>query len=103
MTENPTNIYINFYVFGQAEKSEEGPTDGSLLRSWVSLTDRERQVALKACRNLTNDQIAQQHYVSSETVKAQMASVLQKFGMHSKSELRFTLVNSGLVSLVEDD
>ena len=103
MNEPTQHVTINFFIFGgQDEDQEEKNTDGSLMRAWVSLTDRERQVALKACQNLTNKQIAHQHYVSTETVKSQMRSILAKFGLQSKSDLRFTLLNSGLADMVQD-
>ena len=60
-------------------------------RTWNSLSYREQQVAALTCLNSTNRQIAARLRISPTTVASHMRSVLYKFNLHSKSELRQSL------------
>ena len=53
-----------------------------------TLTKREYQVAQFAAQGMTNREIAETLYVSSETVKTQMKGVLQKLGLNSRAQLK---------------
>ncbi|NLO97141.1 MAG: helix-turn-helix transcriptional regulator, partial [Peptococcaceae bacterium] len=53
-----------------------------------NLTKREYQVAQLAAQGMTNREIAETLYVSSETVKTQMKGVLQKLGLNSRAQLK---------------
>jgi DNA-binding CsgD family transcriptional regulator len=55
---------------------------------WESLSQREKEVAAFTCLGLTNRQIAARLSLSPETVKSHIRSVLVKFGLNSKDELR---------------
>ena len=64
---------------------------------WERLTPRERQIASMICtenggRLITNPQIAVKLGISRETVKIHVRNILYKFELHSKYELRQTLV-----------
>jgi DNA-binding CsgD family transcriptional regulator len=61
-----------------------------------SLTPREREIAWLAARGRTNQEIAAQLVISPETVKSHVRSVLTKFRLHSKSDLRMLLLDLGL-------
>jgi DNA-binding CsgD family transcriptional regulator len=65
---------------------------------WVlsSLTPREREITWLAARGRTNQEIAAQLVISPETVKSHVRSVLGKFRLHSKSDLRMLLLDLGL-------
>ncbi len=63
------------------------------LRTWASLSYREQQVTALTCLNYTNRQIAARLRISPSTVASHMHSVLYKFNLHSKSELRQSLSN----------
>lgn len=64
---------------------------------WERLTPRERQIATMICqenggRLITNPQIATKLGISRETVKIHVRNILYKFELHSKYELRQTLI-----------
>jgi DNA-binding NarL/FixJ family response regulator len=61
------------------------------LERWRDLSPREQQVAALVCLGYTNRQIANRLVISIETVKSHVRSVLNKFNLHSKIELRQTL------------
>jgi DNA-binding CsgD family transcriptional regulator len=61
------------------------------LETWYQLTQREREAAALVWFGLTNKEIAKRMVISVHTVKAHMRSVLAKFNVHSKDELRTAL------------
>jgi DNA-binding NarL/FixJ family response regulator len=64
-----------------------------ILRRWGSLTPREQQVAVLACRGQTNRQIGLALHISPETVKVHMRQVLSKLGYRTKRDLRLALAH----------
>lgn len=62
-----------------------------LQQTWETLTSREMDVAALACLGYTNPQIALRLGISLETVKSHLRSILFKFQLHSKGELRLVL------------
>jgi DNA-binding CsgD family transcriptional regulator len=73
------------------------------LRRWEALTPREQQVTALICLNLTNQQIAERLYISSETVKTHIRNVLYKFNLHSKADLRHLLSDWDFSAWVDAD
>jgi DNA-binding CsgD family transcriptional regulator len=65
----------------------------SSLADWEALSPREQQVAALACLGYTNRQIASRLILSPDTVKSHMRSILHKFNIHSKSQLRQALAD----------
>lgn len=63
------------------------------LGDWEALSPREQQVAALACLGYTNRQIASRLILSPDTVKSHMRSILHKFNIHSKSQLRQVLAD----------
>ena len=61
------------------------------LRNWDILSDREKQVAALVCLRYTNRQIAGMLHLSPETIKSHVQSVLRKFGLRRKEDLRLLL------------
>lgn len=57
---------------------------------WQALTVREKQVTAFTCLGYTNNQIAAELYISTETVKTHIHNALSKIHLHSKEELRLT-------------
>ncbi len=57
----------------------------------AALTPRQRQVARLAAEGRTNREIAQELWLSPETVKTHLRRALEHFGVRSKSELRLQL------------
>jgi len=61
------------------------------LKTWQSLTPREKEITALACLGNTNKEIAQQLFISPATVKTHLRNAKRKFGLRSKLELRKTL------------
>ena len=61
--------------------------------NWESLSQREQEVTAFTCLGLTNRQIAARLSLSPETIKSHIRSVLKKFGLNSKDELRHILAD----------
>lgn len=103
MSENsPVNLTINFFIFGgQDESEDESDPKEAILKTWQKLTPREKQIALLAARNLTNNEIAYNQSISPETVKTHIRNALRKFGLRSKTDLRWVLVTNGLAHPAE--
>ena len=66
--------------------------EAHLLR-WYKLSPREKQVTALICLNYTNREIAAQLVISPETVKTHVRNILNKIGLHSKSDLRQALAD----------
>ena len=62
----------------------------------ATLTPREEEITWLAARGLTNRQMAEALFISTETVKTHIRSVLAKFALRSKAELRLLLLDLGL-------
>jgi DNA-binding CsgD family transcriptional regulator len=62
-----------------------------LMRCWRSLTPRERTVVVLICRDYSNRQIADQLFVSTETVRSHVRHSLRKFGVQNRRELSLLL------------
>ena len=61
------------------------------LKTWQSLTPREKEITALACLGDTNKEIAEQLFISPATVKTHLRNAKRKFGLRSKLELRKTL------------
>lgn len=66
--------------------------EAHLLR-WHTLSPREKQVTALVCLEYTNREIAAQLVISPETVKTHVRNILNKVGLHSKSDLRQALAD----------
>lgn len=51
------------------------------------LSRREKEVARLAAKGYTNTQIAEELYISTETVKRHMSTIFEKLGIESRKEL----------------
>ena len=58
------------------------------LQRWRELSPRQQDIAALTCLGYTNPQIAIRLHLSPETIKTHLRSVLQKFGVKNKFELR---------------
>ena len=58
------------------------------LKTWKSLTPREKEITALACLSFTNKEIADQLIISPATVKTHLRNAKRKFGLRSKLELR---------------
>jgi DNA-binding CsgD family transcriptional regulator len=62
-----------------------------LLYQWETLSPRERDIAALVCLGYTNKEIGVKLHISPETVKTHLRSVLLKFNLRNRTELRLTL------------
>ena len=58
------------------------------MANWRTLTPRQQEVAVLICVGYTNREIAHQLSISISTVKTHIRSILQKFGLNGKDQLR---------------
>lgn len=58
------------------------------LAPWWELTPRQQQIAAMTCQGYTNQEIAIQLNISTETVRSHVRMILRRFDVHSKAELR---------------
>jgi NarL family two-component system response regulator LiaR len=63
------------------------------------LTEREREVLTLIARGLTNQQIADELFISIKTVQAHRANLMEKLDMHDAVELTKFAIKTGLVSI----
>ena len=68
-------------------------TASANLQRWRELSPRQQDIAALTCLGYTNQQIAIQLHLSPETIKTHLRSVLQKFGVKTKFELRQLLAD----------
>lgn len=72
-----------FYDAQIAEQSKQDDRDKVL----GSLTDREREVFIEIGKGLTNTQIAEKLFISENTVKKHISSLLGKLGLAHRTEV----------------
>jgi len=63
------------------------------ISSWQNLSPREQEIAALVCLNYTNQEIAVLLHISPQTVKTHVRSVLDKFTLRRKADLRQALAN----------
>lgn len=74
-------------------RAKEPPPD----RELDLLTGREREVMAKVAGGLTNDQIAQQLYLSPATVRTHVSRAMAKLGARDRTQLVVIAYETGLV------
>lgn len=84
---SPSAVVDDLLAFALAERHSSNTS----LAMWQQLTPREKEVAVLVWLGLTNAQIAAHMVISVFTVRAHMRSILAKFDVHSKEELRLML------------
>lgn len=69
------------------KKNENSKNQTSTEDSFAVLSPREKEVARLAARGYSNAQIAEELFISVETVKRHMATIFEKLGIESRREL----------------
>ena len=70
----------------QTESQAETPLP-SARADFSILSRREKEVARLAAKGYTNAQIAEELYISTETVKRHMSTIFEKLGIESRKQL----------------
>jgi DNA-binding CsgD family transcriptional regulator len=68
---------------------------GSQASGWDSLTETERAITALVSQGLSNQQVAQQMYVSVHTVAAHLRQIFRKLGINSRVELTRLAIEDG--------
>jgi DNA-binding NarL/FixJ family response regulator len=63
-----------------------------------ALTNREQQVVELLAQGLTNGEIGSRMYLSQSTVKFHLHNVMDKLGVHRRTEVAYAAGNRGLIS-----
>ena len=61
------------------------------LRYWEDLTPRQKQVVAHICRRDTDRQIAAALHIAPNTVKSHVKTILEKYQVNSRAELRLLM------------
>jgi DNA-binding CsgD family transcriptional regulator len=64
-----------------------------LVQRWRMLSPREQQVTSLICLHYTTGEIAAQLMISESTVRSHVRRILEKFGVHSRTELCILLAD----------
>ncbi len=70
---------------------------GEERERYDGLTEREREVLTLIAQGLTNQQIAQKLFISIKTVQTHRAHILEKLGLHDRTELVRYAIRKGLI------
>jgi two-component system response regulator NreC len=66
------------------------------------LSQREKEVLELVCKGYTNKQIAERLIVSSDTVKAHLASIMRKFNVNNRTLVTRYAIKHKLIDLNAD-
>lgn len=70
---------------------------GEERERWDGLTQREREILKLIAEGYTNREIAQKLYISVKTVQTHRAHILEKLGLHDRTELVRYAIRKGLI------
>jgi DNA-binding NarL/FixJ family response regulator len=63
----------------------------------IELSDRERQIAVFLVQGLTNKEIAEQLFLSTETIKSYVARILRKLGARNRVQAAVLLARDDTI------
>lgn len=72
---------------------------GSAVDTYDGLTDREREVLSMIASGMTGPQIAEELHLSPHTIRTHRDHIMEKLGLHSRTELVKYAIRTGLLTL----
>jgi DNA-binding NarL/FixJ family response regulator len=76
-----------------AQAIQERQKAEALLEPWRNLSPRLQEITALICLGYTNNEIAERLSISPETVKSHVRTILARFGVRRKTELRSRLAD----------
>lgn len=89
-------------IAGETYVDPDIDVDGAARDSWSKLTPSQKAVVIDVCRDLSNDEIAFAHGVTTNTVSAHKRQAMAKLGVTKDSLLSRYLVEHGLTYLLDE-
>ena len=77
----------------------EGVKSGQEIEGYRKLTEREREILRFVADGRTNQEIAEQLFISPTTVQTHRAHMMAKLGLHNRTELIKYAIRHGFVTL----
>ena len=77
----------------------EGVKSGQEVAGYMKLTEREREILRFVADGRTNQEIAEQLFISPTTVQTHRAHMMAKLGLHNRTELIKYAIRHGFVTL----
>ena len=77
----------------------EGVKSGQEIEEYRKLTEREREILRFVADGRTNQEIAEQLFISPTTVQTHRAHMMAKLGLHNRTELIKYAIRHGFVTL----
>ena len=65
----------------------------------IELSDREQQIAVRLVQGLTNKEIAEELFLSTETIKSYVARILRKLGARNRVQAAVLLARDDTIPL----
>lgn len=96
---SPTMAASLMRQFASLSRGDDGGEASPVTR----LTDREREVLIHVARGLANREIAQALFISENTVKNHVRSILEKLKLHSRVEAAMYAVRERIVDAPDPD
>lgn len=93
LSPSATRSLITRYVSGPAA----APVSADSRPELAALTEREREVLLLVARGLSNQEIAQQLFISPHTAKTHVNRIMTKVYAHDRAQLVILAYESGLL------
>lgn len=92
-TDLKSTLEIGLYRFDRASKKGLKPLPILNELSGNNLSAREYHILEGLILGLTNQQLAEKHYVSENTIKTHLKRIYAKFGAHSRTEMTKILLS----------
>ncbi len=89
--------YLSSSLSERAIESYINRADGGAVDIYETLTTREREVLHLAAEGLSNPAIGERLHISARTAEAHRGNIMQKLGLHTRTELIAYALRRGLL------